>query len=291
MAKAHDDQSRRTPYENAIGHACWSFLDLAAQISNLAVSLGEELSGTKELEKAGGHKSGKRGESGSPISVRAIKTSVALLLSSMLEGWANFLAELALQSNVGLEGSPKVVYHFNQIEIDCLAEQRTSLNARTAEAVVTKNVYIPTLDKLAIVPRLLGKQYGCDFVLERGGSGWQKVQILKSVRDKLVHPKLDLTGLLDEIPTEIELDTVRATIEVNLIDLYTCAEGMDWYLHETMGLLRQIVKPSQRFVLSIGSVEILSWLILSNLSSVTGTSKAAFNREHPAPVNQKIKLQ
>jgi len=285
MAKGRGKRATRKPYDNAIGHASMLFVDTGAQVSNLAVSLGEELQRLESSVSAGDGKPDAIRKSGSPISVRAMKSSVALMLSSMLEGWANFLAELALRTNDGLEGSPEVVHALGQAEIDCLAEQRTALDTRTAGLIVTKNVYVATLDKLVVVPRLLGRLHGFDFVLDKAGQGWQKVQGLKIVRDELTHPKLNLNDYLGNNPAALSLDKVRSAVEINMNALYECAEGVDWYVSQTVGLLRHFVKRGPRLAISFGSVEFICWLIVVNLQSPAGISVKVFNRHHPAPVD------
>jgi hypothetical protein len=264
-------------------------MDLGAQISNLAVALGEEIQRVESSAANADKEQGIVEKKGSPISVRALKSSVSLILSSMIEGWANFLAELAVSTNDGLEGSPDVVHALQQAEIDCLLEQRTALDTRTASLTVTRNVYIPTLDKLAIVPRLLGKMHGLDFVLDKGGHGWQKVQKLKGIRDQLTHPKLDLKVRISNSCPEFSLDTVEAVVEISMLDLYECAEGLDWYISQTLGLLQQLVKKGRPYVITFFSVELFCWMILANLRSPAGISDIIFERHHPAPGNHGTK--
>jgi hypothetical protein len=111
--------------------------------------------------------------------VRALKTSVIMLQFSALETVANFLADLAIRTSEGIQGSPEVKASLTQVELDFLAERRTYVDAGSGALKISGSAFVPTLDKLTVAPLLLGKVHGLKRRIDKGGSGWQKIQQLK----------------------------------------------------------------------------------------------------------------
>jgi hypothetical protein len=188
-------------------------VDLLAQILNLIVATQKEVERIKTEENQDQEKeSSEKKESGSPISVRAFKSSIILLQFSALETISNSLAGLAIKTMNGISGAPEIKNRLSLVEVDFLAEQRTYVETTTGSLKVSGSVFVSTLDKLAIAPLLFGKLHGHTFHLNKGGKGWQNVRHLKETRDKLTHFKLDGSWLELEESVQLSLDHVKPAV-------------------------------------------------------------------------------
>lgn len=276
-------KKKNTNYEKAICTGGTLIVDLMCQLINLIVELNKE---TKKLNiKKNEIMEGNidRKESGSPITVRAYKTSIAMLMFDSLESICNFLSKLILLMNEGLEGSPQVEYHLNQVEIDLLKEQKTYMDCRTGKIKVNDSNFIPTMDKLTIVPFLLGKIYDIEFKIDKGGKGWQGLLELKQLRDELTHPKFNLD--IDELNDSMLLDTnnIKPSVVISNMKLFEGTESIRWYwgnirkLFEVSGLITP-----KSVINNIFSVDFLLWLIMLNLNE--GCNIKEFDKKYPSPI-------
>jgi len=276
-----------TPYQNMVRNSFTLFIDLAAQLVNLAVSLSKEI-GKIEPEQTNASTSGEDNESGSPISVRAIKTSIILLEVNALETVSNFLAELALKTNEAIVGAPDVQQTLTQIEVDFLAEQRTYIDVQTGALKIRESVFVPTLDKLSIIPLLLGKLHNQSFRLDKSGKGWQKIQKLKEIRDGLSHFRTDFSVPATDDAFSLDLDNVKPAIVIKNIDLFEGIEATRWYIAQLISLLRQIDMEDYRgLTRQFLMLDVVYWMVLLNLYKICGIAENTFYRDYPSPVSQK----
>ena len=262
-----------TPYFKAVSNGCMLIIDLLAQIFNLINSLQIEISKLKTEKDR------------DDITARALRTSILVLQFSTLETTSNFLAELTIETNKGLEGSPEIVSRLTQAEIDLLAEQRTYVDIVTGEVKSNSSNYIATMDKLAIVPLLFGRLHGKRYRLDKSVKGWQNILKLKEVRDKFIHYRINISSMTKIGP---DFKKIIPTIKIENKDLFVGAESIQWYQQQIVILLRQVYKNSNQLALAflnnqMIALEMVCWMMLSKLYKSAGISDKEFARDYPPP--------
>lgn len=253
-------------------------MDLLAQIVNLVVAVEKEARSIEkdQLEPL------ERGSRGSPISVRALKTSIVFLQFSVLEALANILAELITVSHQGTDAIPKATNPLSQTELDSLKEQRSYLDFRTGEVKTKQAVYIPILDKLSIAPALLARSYGQNFRVNKGDVGWGRVRKLKQLRNSLTHIRLDLPPQGSATTVELNLDNVRPSVMVSSQNLFSGSEAIIWYSRQIRQVFTQIAVPEyERMVHLMMFVEAFAYMHLLNLRESCGVSEERLNEMYP----------
>lgn len=279
-----------TPYQELAQSGLAVLTDLLAQNLNVIVAVQEEVRRIEVRQELDSEQGGDKKEHGSPISVRAFKSSIILLQFSFLEALANVLAGLQIKTMEGISGAPEITSSLTQVELDYLSEQRTSVDDKTGALKVNSRVFISTLEKLAIVPLLLGKLHGCPFRLDKNCKGWQSVQHLKETRDKLVHFKLDDTWRQLDADSPLNLDNIKPTVTIQTKDLFAGGLALRWYVQQIKVLLKQIYKDNQEpLLLHFTMLELICWMMLMNLYEDCGISENKFNQEYPMPKGINVK--
>lgn len=274
---------KHTDYDKVIRIGTSLMLDLMAQILNLIVILNQEIEAT-ELKKTNvdeeENKSSKNG--GSAITIRAYKTSIIMLMFDALESICNFLSELILAMNGGIDGSLQVEYNLNQIEIDLLKEQKTYIDCKTGKIKVSESNFIATMDKLIIVPFLLAKIYGLEFKIDKSGKGWQGILELKQLRDKLTHPKFNLNiGEVDDT-FSLDINNIKPAVSISNMELFKGTESVRWYwgqirkVFEVSGLIKQ-----RGVFMLIAGIDLILWLMMMNLCKSCGIKN--FDEKYQSP--------
>lgn len=266
-------------YQNVVRNGCTLLTDLLAQLVNLIVILNKEIEYVEDKEA---EENSTAKTQGSPISVRGMKTSIVMLQFSVLEALANFISVLALKSSEEIAGSPPVINRLTQIEVDFLLEQRTYLEMGSGNLKVSSGAYSPTLDKLSLVPFLLGKIYNQPFRIDKGSNGWKKIQRLKEIRDKLTHFKFDGELWATHEAIQLDLDNIKPSIVISSNDLFIGCAAIHWYLQQVESVLKNIYGNDHKPLLfNFKSLRVLSYLTLLNLYKNCGISDKTFNRDYP----------
>ena len=253
--------------DSIIGGARTLLLDLLSQALNLIVLLDREVKAiehdsTDPLE---------RGSRGSPISVRALKSSVVLLQFGILEALGNFTAELTVRLHEGLDGAVPLRIPLSQVELDFLREQRSSLEPTTGKIKIQKGVYVSTLDKLSAAPLLFAKSYGKNFRLDKAGSGWGNVQKLKVLRDTLTHIRPGMEPSTVETDIQLNLDKVTPSVLITFADLFDGSECILWYCRELKRSCVELGAQEHQLILRVVTFwEFIAYLHLVNLQTRSG---------------------
>ncbi|HDR3345759.1 TPA: hypothetical protein QCN45_003555 [Bacillus cereus] len=206
------------------------------------------------------------------ISKRSIKSSVTLLLFSILESYTSFLSNLTVDSNNELySDAPKIKGKLHTIEEDLLKEQQTIYDTKKRQVKVKKNNYVPVLEKLCIVPALLAKLYGVEFSIDKGRDDWRYLEDLKKCRDNITHPKFDFESIslspnyetVHDMTTAINHTKQFYNIEEESILKGTL--GIKWYLNEVNKLL-QIIYNENILQTTLNSVDLFANLTLLKIN-------------------------
>jgi hypothetical protein len=273
-----------TPFDNLIGNGSMLLIDLFAQLINLIVALQKESDSIKSSPDESSDENKTDKLSGSPISVRALKTSIILLQFSALETIANFLSGLAIRINSGIPGAPDVNTPLTQVEIDFLKEERTYLDTGTGALKLSGSVFVSTLDKLAMAPLLLGRLHDQNYRLDKGGNGWRSIQRLKEIRDQLTHFKLDGTLMEGDESISLDLDNVKPAVTIKNRDIFNGGEAMKWYIQQVIDLLSSMYTERHwQLVTRFQILQFMNWMALLNLYKSCSISDEVFNRDYPRP--------
>jgi hypothetical protein len=103
-----------------------------------------------------------------------------------------------------------------------LASEETYELSEKGEPVV-RGARLRALSNLRFAFALFAKVCSCDFVLEVGGSGWQKLKALVELRDRLMHPKR------------------VASLNVTDTEIVSAVEGCLWFDSQALKLLASTV--------------------------------------------------
>lgn len=222
---------------------------------------------------------------GSPITVRALKSSIILLQFSVVEALASFVSKLVIEAHRHPSEGPRAPHPLREVELDCLNEQRTSVDTRSGKIHVKGNVYAPTLERLSFVLLSFAKSHGHEFRLNKSNDGWQNVTRLKKLRDELTHVRLDFSlGTLIELET-LDLDKIRPSITITNRNLFMGAEAIIWYSQQIRHVVNQSTNHDYRQVVHLLTVvEFLAYMQLLNLHKSCGISSKAFEKSHPIPI-------
>jgi hypothetical protein len=272
--------------ESLIGGAQTLVFDLLAQTLNLIVSVECELKAIEE-DKGAPLEGGWRG---SPISVRALKSSIVLLQFATLEELANFTAELTVRSHKGLYGAPALLSPLSQVELDFLREERSFVNADTGKVKIQHGAYISTLNKLSVAPLLFAKSHGKSFRLNKGNSGWENVRKLKALRDALTHIRFGTATSTTESDMaansdKLDLDTVRPSILINGAHLFAGSESISWYCRELMRAFVEVGAHEYESIMRLLKLaEFTAYMHLINLQPRSSVSERRLQRLLPCGV-------
>lgn len=219
---------------------------------------------------------------GSPITVRALKSSIILLQFSVVEALASFVSKLVIEAHRHSSEGPRAPYPLDEVELDCLKEQRTSVDTRSGELTVKGNVYLPTLDRLSIVLSFFAKSHGRKFQLNRTNGGWHNITRLKKLRDELSHVRLDFSlGTPIELEA-LDLDRIRPSITITSRNLFMGAEAIVWYSQQIRHVVSESTSHDYKQVVHLMTiVEFLAYMQLMNLHKSCGFSSKAFEKSHP----------
>jgi hypothetical protein len=234
-----------------IGHA--SCFELLSQAQNLAVQLKKKY----ELNEA------------DLTTINALKTSIVMILFSVLEGYCNFIGELIVQSSIKNVENPKTSHNLSQIEIDYLSEQKTYID-KSGTRKIKKSVFNPTLDKLFVTPLILGKIFGIDFKIDKSCKEWQSLRRLKEIRDRITHIKFDYNG-----------DNSRLYISEN--DIIYASEAIGWYFEKVGSLIHNIYKEAFDKT-SIFSIRMSCWITQLHLYKLCNMSDKLFDKNFICPL-------
>jgi hypothetical protein len=260
-------------------------IDLLAQVVNLIVTVTDE---NKKIQKDK-EKPLARGSRGSGITVRALSSSIVVLQFTTLEAIVNSIAEAVVHVHGQIEGATKVRAALSQVELDFLVEKRTLFDPRSAKVVVQNNAYSSTLDKLSIVPTLLAKAFGQSFVIDKSGSGWQKVRELKDLRDALTHVRLDRLLPIESKNVKPDVNNVPSAVPITNKQLFSGSEAIRWYSREIKNLCEETaLKEFVAFGSSAAIWEVFCYLHMLNLHESCGLTKKEFAKLYPSPVRKKF---
>jgi hypothetical protein len=154
--------------------------------------------------------------------LRSQRTSCMLIGWAILEALANFMAEMTIAISERMEGAPECVRAITPQERDFLREEQTYFDPQKFQTRIRSSNFVSTLEKLTIVPRLLGSVKGIEFQLDRGGRGWHALTQAKRTRDLLTHPKLC------DVPLNAIIHKSIA-VAVHDNDIANLVNGLAWY--------------------------------------------------------------
>lgn len=279
---------KKTPFYNAIINSFNLLIDLTAQIINLIIELIKE---SEHLKKSKNYITSEDNEKLeiSPVTIRALKSSIVIFQFSLLESISNFLTELVLNINNGIKGAPKIVCPLKQFEIDFLSEIKTDINRRTG-TLKTTITHVSTIDKLNIVSHLFGKLHGINFRLDKSGIGWRNIRKLKDIRDKLAHPKLDFSDIKfsNNLSKIINIDEVKPALIIKNNSLFNGAVGIRWYLQQIISLLAEIKKTEYTgLILQFIGLDVMCHLMIINLPESCSISYKSIENICPVPYKPK----
>ena len=201
--------------------------------------------------------------------LRSTKSSVILMSFNMLEGYANFLASLAIGlSNRDILG-PEVKVELNIIEQDILKEESSKYDFKKCSVESRKNNYVATMDKIKTVLTLLSKIYGKEYKLETGENEWNQIKALKKERDKLTHPKFDI-NMLPSIDSNKYLDditNVNPTFNIDDKVLIEGIIGLRWYFHKSALLLQELFREDMSKNL-LTMLDVLLYKLILDLNNI-----------------------
>ena len=222
---------------------------------------------------------------GSAVTVRALKSSIILLQFSVVEALASFVSKLVIEVHRHSSEAPRAPHPLSEVELDCLKEQRTSVDTRSGELTVKCNVYPPTLDRLSLVLSFFAKSHGRKFRLNRSDGGWQNVMRLKKLRDELTHVRLDFSlGTPIELEA-LDLDRIRPSITITSRNLFMGAEAIIWYSQQIRHVVSKSTNHDYRQIVHLMTVvEFLAYMQLMKLHKACGISSKAFEKSHPIPI-------
>ena len=217
--------------------------------------------------------------------IEALQTAMILLLFNILETTSNFLAALAVNTNHGLHGAPKVISPLSQPEIDLLTEQRIYVDHRTGNLQTSSSVFTPVLDKLALVPLILGRLHGITFRLDKKQNEWRLIRRLKDMRDKIIHLRPDFSHLTEQ---EIVKPSVRITNE----DIFLGTVAIRWYIKQITKLLQEMFRgKNKNLIKGYLTLDFQCFIILDNLRKFCTIRKSRFLRDHELPKLLKSKMR
>jgi hypothetical protein len=233
------------------GHA--SCFELLSQAQNLSVQLKKKYDSTEEYL----------------TTINALKTSIVMILYSVLEGYCNFIGDLIIKSSKKNEKELEFCYNLSQIEIDYLSEQKTYID-RSGNIKIINSVFNPTLDKLYVTPLILGKIYGLDFKIDKSGNKWQSIRRLKEIRDRITHIKFDYNG-------------ENSRLYITEKDIVYASDAIAWYFEAVGSLFHQIYKDSFDKT-SILSIKMSCWIIQLHLYKLCNMSDHFFDKNFICPL-------
>lgn len=262
-------QQPLNPYDSYVLGGGEAIVDLLAQVDSMVSNFNFEYQRIMQDVNAV-----------STINIRALKTFIIIVQFSVLESMSNFLGDLTLLANQGIESSPKIVSKLNLVEIDFLSDQKSELDKNGQ--VKTKKTFASTLDKICIAPLLLAKLHGIDFNIDKSAEDWQNVVKLKEIRDNLTHPKISLSSR--EVTMSLNIDRVKPCVIVKNEDLFLGAKVLRWYIDEITKLMRNLERSNQvKISFPYNHLELFSYRLLSKLYYTPGMSHKQFERKYPTP--------
>lgn len=206
---------------------------------------------------------------------RSIKSSIILMSFNMLEGYANFLASLAIGlSNKNIIG-PEVKVELSIIEQDVLKEEASKYNFKKYSVESRKNNYIATMDKIKVVLALLSKMYNEEYKLKTDENEWNQIKELKNERDKLTHPKFDI-NMIPSIYSYQYLDDINNVYPTFNIDNKTLIEGiigLRWYFHKSALLLQNLFRENMSKHL-LRALDVLLYKLILDLNNILKVFKS-----------------
>jgi len=243
-------------YVQLAGRSHEFVLDLLGQANNLAVLAEHEQAAL--AAKAPGHVS-----TASPFTLAALRTSTALVQFTALEALLSLMAELAMAVVDGTSGGPTCVGTLHMVERDFLSEEETYFDAKKGVVSSRAGKFTNTMDRFVAVPTLLGRVLGVTVTIDKSGKGWQSLQALKELRDRLTHPKVATTS--DGKPAP-----------VSAAEVYAGASALHWYLKTLEPVLQQANADPD------GWLKIL-WLTLHHVRASANVSEREFQQRFPTP--------
>lgn len=193
----------------------------------------------------------------------------------MLEGYANFLASLAIGlSNKNIIG-PEVKVELSIIEQDVLKEEASKYNFKKYSVESRKNNYIATMDKIKVVLALLSKMYNEEYKLKTDENEWNQIKELKNERDKLTHPKFDI-NMIPSIYSYQYLDDINNVYPTFNIDNKTLIEGiigLRWYFHKSALLLQNLFRENMSKHL-LRALDVLLYKLILDLNNILKVFKS-----------------
>ena len=173
---------------------------------------------------------------------RAVLSSSVILSFSILEVYVNFISELLLTEHRREISSPQIINKLSDIELDLVQEKKSIFDYNKLIIKKTNNSYIPILDKIVVISRLLAKTYNIDFNVDKSANDWKYLKQLKEKRDEIAHPKFDSKLIKPIINLSDKTDAMKPSYEINHNDLLNGLIGIRWYLKINGILLVNIYK-------------------------------------------------
>lgn len=146
----------------------------------------------------------------SPISIRAIKTSIFQNAILYIEAVANFLSAVAVNIDNGLAGAPKKKIPLEQEDLKKLNET---------------NGYIRLQDKLILSTECLNKLIGSSIKIDKSSHHWGRFKDFKKRRDNLTHIRVPIN---DGYRTP-SMDNMTASVKITDGDIEKSVELLQWF--------------------------------------------------------------
>lgn len=190
----------------------WIYLlsDINAQLYNLTLHMKDEINRINQNRNIG-----------SPITIRAIKSSILSLQFNYLEALSNFIANLIIEICNKTDGAPESV---------------AALSIEELSRVKDEKKYTRIEDKISLYPEYLAKILGVDYKLNKSGLDWQNLKDIKKKRDVLTHPKMTN----EDIYINLSIDNIRPAVEIKDSDIFVGFEVLYWYNSEIENLFQLV---------------------------------------------------
>lgn len=215
---------------------------------------------------------------------RGLKMSIILMSFNLLEGYSNFLAELAIGLNEGYITGVEIKNKLNLLELDLLKEQESKYNVKKYKIETKNNKFVSTLDKLLLTLTFLSKIYGEDYKLETCDHKWEYLNNFKKERDKLTHLKFNMNMLpsIEDYKSPSDIEKGNPTFSIDDTVLFNGIVASRWYFDKCALHLQKLFKTNMARI-SLSSFDLFLYKLLSILISVLNIDKDKFKESIEAP--------
>jgi len=136
------------------------------------------------------------------------------------------------------KASPNIINRLGDIELDVLIEKKSVFDYKKLTIKKENNSYLPILDKIIVIPKLLAKTYNINkFTIDKSGNNWTYIRLLKEKRDEIVHPKFQSNSIKPIINLNEINNIANLSYSISPKNVIEGLIGIRWYLQINGNLL------------------------------------------------------